>query len=148
MSEKDNENEKEQESECFINIIKFLILGNQEGSVEFCSLLFAHLCRNGSCGDKLGAISALSTLIRVEPFRTVRILRYRDLDTVPRRTNIAVPTFSIISCSFSTVAVASCWTSTSRLPTSCMASRPPEDWARYPPPTPTLKDEHCQLCGL
>jgi hypothetical protein len=81
MSEKDNENEKEKESECFINIIKFLILGNQEGSVEFCSLLFTHLSTPGSCGDKLGAISALSTLIRVEPFRTVRLPLYRDVDT-------------------------------------------------------------------
>jgi len=59
------------ENEHYINILKHLILGNQEGSVEFCRLLFKHLTKSGPCREKLGAISALSTLIRTEPFRTV-----------------------------------------------------------------------------
>lgn len=69
-----------EENEHYINIIKFLVLSNQEGSLELCRLLFIHLKNSSHCGDTLGAISALSILIRVEPFRTVVLFPPRQMN--------------------------------------------------------------------
>ncbi len=59
-------------------IIRFLIMGNQEGSVAFSKLVFKHLAKEGPMGEKLGIISALSVLIRVEPLRSVGLVEFHS----------------------------------------------------------------------